>query len=69
MADKNNETPRLSNEKQNFDQVEKPDEYSISNDQRQIDDDPVEARRIVRKVDWRVSLIFSDSQICTDDNS
>lgn len=58
MADRNNEAPRLSNEKQNYDQVEKPDGDSVNDDQRlqQIDDDPVEAKRIVRKVDWRVSF-------------
>jgi hypothetical protein len=54
MANQNVEAPRLSTEKQTFDQVEKPDGDSMSNELRQIDDDPVEAKRIIRKVDWRV---------------
>jgi hypothetical protein len=63
MANQNPEAPRLSNEKRNFDQVEKRDADSLSNDLQQVEDDPVEAKKIIRKVDWRVRpapMIISD---------
>lgn len=50
----NEEAPRVSNEKQGFNQVEKTDQDSSTHEQEQLEDDPVEAKRITRKIDWRL---------------